>query len=570
MANFFLDNEFLQFHLSHPLMKKIVELKENNYKEAEQYDTAPIDFDDAMDSYAKILEIIGEICGDIIAPNAESVDEEGAHLVNGEVVYAKGTQENHRALTDAGVYGIALPRKYNGLNFSMVPYVMAAEMVARADCGFANIWGLQDCAETIYEFASEELKNKYLPLINKGYTCSMDLTEPDAGSDLQAVQLKAHFDEQNNCWRLNGVKRFITNGDADIKLVLARSEEGTKDARGLSYFLYDRKDKAVTVRRIEHKLGIKGSPTCELVFNNAPAQLVGERRFGLIKYVMTLMNGARLGVAAQSVGLSEAAYRETVKYANEREQYGKKIINFSAIKEMLGNMKAKIDAARSLLYENSRFVDMYKIYETIAKERSLTPEERTEMKLYQKLADAYTPMLKLMSSEYVNQVTYDAIQVHGGTGYMKDFPMERMYRDARITSIYEGTSQLQVVAAIRAVGTGVYLNQMKEYETQSIKPEFESLKNKLIDMRTRYEMICEKAKAVNNAEIYDLIARRLVETAANIIMGHLLLADANKNDMFVDSAHIFIAMADAQNREKENYILSIDETTWEAYKQINR
>ncbi len=395
----------------------------------------------------------------------------------------------------------------------------------------------------------------------------MDLTEPDAGSDLQAVQLKAHFDEKNNCWRLNGVKRFITNGDADIKLVLARSEEGTKDARGLSYFLYDRKDKAVTVRRIEHKLGIKGSPTCELVFNNAPAQLVGERRFGLIKYVMTLMNGARLGVAAQSVGLAEAAYREAVKYANEREQYGKKIINFAAIKEMLGNMKAKIDATRSLLYENSRFVDMYKVYETIAKERTLTPEERAEMKQYQKLADAYTPMLKLMSSEYVNQITYDAIQVHGGTGYMKDFPMERMYRDARITSIYEGTSQLQVVAAIRAVGTGVYLNQMKTYETQTINDDLNDLKNRLIDMRTRYEMLTEKAKAINNAEIYDLIARRLVETAANIIMGHLLLIDANNNDMFLPSAHIFIAMADAQNREKENYILSIDEKTWNYYKQ---
>lgn len=569
MANFFLDNESLKFHLTHPMMKRMVDMKEDNYKYAKEYDTAPVDFEDAMDTYEQVLEIIGEITGDILAENAESVDLEGPKLICNEVIYARGTQQNHEALINAGVYGIALPRKYNGLNFGMVPYVIAAELIARADSSFANIWGLQDCAETIYEFASEELKNKYLPLISQGYTCSMDLTEPDAGSDLQAVQLKAAFDEKSNCWRLNGVKRFITNGDADIKLVLARSEEGTKDARGLSYFLYDRKDKAITVRRIENKLGIKGSPTCELVFNNAPAQMVGEPRLGLIKYVMTLMNGARLGVGAQSVGLSEAAYREAEKYANEREQFGKPIIKFPAVFEMLANMRAKTDAIRTLLYETTRFVDMTKLLEDIARNRTLTPEERTEMKQFQRLADVYTPLLKLTSSEYSNQIAYDAIQVHGGTGFMKDFPIERMYRDARINSIYEGTSQLQVVAAVRGVGSGVFINRIKEYEAEPVRAEYQSLKDQLVDMTARYEKMLTTAKNYENNEMYDLVSRRLVEAVGNIVMGYLLLSDTQRSKVYADSARIFITMANAQNREKEAYVEMFSQAELESYKTMN-
>ena len=568
MANFFSDNEPLKFHLTHPLMKRIVAMKENEYKDAEKYDIAPVNFEDAMDTYVQVLEIIGEICGEVIAPNAESVDLEGVKIVNNEVIYASGTQQNHDTLVNAGVYGISLPRKYNGLNFPMIPYVIAAELISRADGSFSNIWGLQDCADTIHEFGSEELKDKYLPLINQGYTCSMDLTEPDAGSDLQAVQLKATFDEQCNCWRLNGVKRFITNGDADIKLVLARSEEGTKDARGLSYFLYDRNDKAVTIRRVENKLGIKGSPTCELVFNNAPAQIVGEQRMGLIKYVMTLMNGARLGVGAQAVGIAEAACREAEKYANEREQFGKPIKKFPAVFEMLSNMRVKTDAIRSLLYETSRFVDMQKLFGTVAKTRTLTPEERNEMKYFQRLADVYTPLVKFTSSEYCNQIAYDSIQVHGGTGFMKDFPVERMYRDARITSIYEGTSQMQVVAAIRGVGNGVYLNKVKEYEAETILPELQDLKDQLVDMTARYENMVEKAKAYNNSEMYDLVSRRLVEGIANIIMGYLLVLDATRCESFKNSARIFITMANAQNREKEMFVDSFSVRELEAYRVV--
>ena len=338
MANFYTDNEDIKFQLGHPLMKKIVTLKERNFEEAKQYDNAPRDFEDAIDNYDKVLEIVGEICGDVVDVNAEGVDAEGPQVIDGHVKYAPGTQQNIDVINQAGLNGISLPRKYNGLNFPITPFIMAAEIVSRADAGLQNIWGLQDCAETINEFASEEQKAKYLPRVCAGETCAMALTEPDAGSDLQAVQLKATYNETDGKWYLNGVKRFITNGDGHISLVLARSEEGTNDARGLSMFIYDRNSNAVTVRRIENKLGIKGSPTCELVFKNAPAELVGERKMGLIKYVMALMNAARLGIGGQSVGIAEAAYREGLKYARERKQFGKAIIEFPAVYEMLAHM----------------------------------------------------------------------------------------------------------------------------------------------------------------------------------------------------------------------------------------
>ncbi|MFO7922566.1 MAG: Acyl-CoA dehydrogenase C-terminal domain-containing protein [Bacteroidales bacterium] len=555
MANYYSDNKDLKFHLGHPLMKRIVQLKERDFADKDSYDYAFMDFEDAMDSYDKVLDIVGDICGNIIAPNAESVDAEGPALVNNEVRYARGTRENHEALTRAGLIGMSLPRKYGGLNFPMVPYVMAAEIVSRADAGFANIWGLQDCAETLNEFGSEEIKDEFLPRFNKGATAAMDLTEPDAGSDLQAVQLKAKYDEQSGTWLLNGVKRFITNGDADISLVLARSEEGTSDGRGLSLFVYDRKEKAVTIRRIENKLGIKGSPTCELVFRNAPARIVGNRKFGLIKYVMSLMNSARLGVAAQSVGISEAAYRESVKYAEERTQFGRPIIQFPAVYEMIRNMQVKTRAQRSLLYETSRFVDIYKNYNFISEERKLEPEERNEQKKYQRLADVFTPMLKLIASEYSNQIAYDALQVHGGAGFMKDFPVERIYRDARITSIYEGTSQLQVVAAVRGVSSGTYLGIIRDnYEKENFKPELEHLKPGLIEMTGEFEECVKLVTETEDSEYMDFHARRLVEMAGNIIMGYLLLKDAKRDESYLHTAGIFAGMAKAQNSERAGYI----------------
>lgn len=566
MANFYKDNADLKHHLTHPLMQKIVELKERNFTDASRYDYAPLNFEDAMDSYEKVLEIAGEISGEIVANNAEDVDHEGPHVENDHVVYAQGTQQNLKALIEAGLMGISLPRKYNGLNFSLVPYIMAADMVSRADAGFVNIWGLQDCAETIYEFADDDQKQRYLPRVCAGETMAMDLTEPDAGSDLQAVMLKAHYNEEDDTWRLNGVKRFITNGDGHIALVLARSEDGSKDGRGLSMFIYDKNNGGVKVRRIENKMGIKGSPTCELVFKNAKAELCGSRKLGLIKYVMALMNGARLGIAAQSVGISEAAYREALEYARDRKQFGKAIIEFPAVFEILSMMKAKLDASRSLLYETTRFVDMYKVYEDIARERTLTPEERAEMKKYQRLADAFTPMVKGMGSEFCNQNAYDCVQIHGGSGFMKDYACERIYRDARITSIYEGTTQLQVVAAIRHVTTGSYLAKIEDYAKETYAPQLDALKSKLESMTAVYKEAVATVTEAHDTEYVDFHARRLVEMAGHIIMGYLLLGDTTRNDRFAKSANVYINYGEAEVARHSEFIKNFSIPELEGYR----
>ena len=558
MANYYSDNPSLKHHLNHPLMKRIVELKERNYIDKDTYDYAPIDFEDAMDSYEKVLEIVGEICGETIAPNAEGVDHEGASVSNGRVTYAPGTQVNLEVVRKAGLMGISMPRRYGGLNFPNVAYIMAAEMVSDADAGFGNIWALQDCAETLYEFGNEDQRQRFIPRVAAGETMSMDLTEPDAGSDLQSVMLKATYSEKDDCWYLNGVKRFITNGDSDIHLVLARSEEGTKDARGLSMFIYDKRSGGVDVRRIENKMGIKGSPTCELVYKNAKAELCGERKFGLIKYVMALMNGARLGIMAQATGISEAAYREGYAYALDRKQFGKAIIEFPAVYEMLALMRAKADASRSMLYETARFVDIYKALEDISRERKLEAEERQEMKKYAKLADAFTPMGKGMTTEYANQNAYDAIQIHGGSGFMKDYACERLYRDARITNIYEGTTQLQVVAAIRHVTTGTYLAQIREYEASDYKPELEDLKQKLMEMTAKYEEMVSLVTELKDQEYLDFQARRLVESATHCVFGYLLLQDADKNESFRRSAEVYVSYGQAEVNKMYSYIKGFD------------
>ena len=565
MANFYTDTLELKYHLNHPLMQRIVEIRERDYTQNETFDFAPLDFEDAIDSYHQVLEIVGEICGDIIAPNAEEVDRVGPKVENNRVIYAPGTAENLEATRKAGLMGMAMPRRYGGLNFPVVPYIMAADIVSRADAGFENLWGLQDCAETLYEFGSEEQRMKFIPRICAGETMSMDLTEPDAGSDLQSVMLKATYSEEDGCWLLNGVKRFITNGDADIHLVLARSEEGTKDGRGLSMFIYDKQQGGVNVRRIENKMGIKGSPTCELVYKNAKAELCGDRKLGLIKYVMALMNGARLGIAAQSVGLSQAAYMEALQYARERMQFGKAIIHFPAVQEILSTMKAKLDATRALLYETARFVDMYKALEDVQRERKLTPEERAEMKKYAKLADAFTPLAKGLSSEYANQNAYDCIQIHGGSGFMKDYACERIYRDARITSIYEGTTQLQVVAAIRHVTTGSYLAQLRAYEAQTHKPEFAFQKEQLIALTDRFEAACKSVVETKNNEFIDFHARRMVEMAGYIIMAYLLLEAASEETVFEKSAQVYIFMIQAEVIKNEQFILSCDSEKMSAF-----
>ncbi|MBQ3634537.1 MAG: acyl-CoA dehydrogenase family protein [Bacteroidales bacterium] len=559
MANFFTDTPELKYHLSHPLMKRIVELKERDFADKDKYDYAPQNFEDAMDNYERVLEIVGEICGEIIAPNAEGVDHEGPKCENGRVTYASGTDKNLEATRRAGLMGMAMPRRFGGLNFPIVPYIMAADMVSRSDAGFENLWGLQDCAETLYEFGDEDQKQRFLTRVCAGETMSMDLTEPDAGSDLQSVMLKATYSEKDGCWLLNGVKRFITNGDSDIHLVLARSEEGTRDGRGLSMFIYDKRQGGVNVRRIENKMGIKGSPTCELVYKNAKAELCGDRKLGLIKYVMALMNGARLGIAAQGVGLSQAAYYEALSYAKDRKQFGKAIVEFPAVADMLRLMKAKTDASRALLYETARYVDIYKALDDISKERKLTPEERAEQKKFAKLADSFTPLGKSMGSEFANQNTYDCIQIHGGSGFMKDYTCERLYRDARITSIYEGTTQLQVVAAIRYVTTGAYLARIREYEQDETSSELAGLKARVVKMADKLEEVVAKVTEPKNQEYLDFMARRLVEMSAHTIMCHLLLRGASEaKELFETSAKVYVRYAEAEVEKHYSYIKSFE------------
>ena len=558
MANNYTDHEELRFELNHPRMKRIVELKERGFSEKDTCDYAPLDFDDAMDNYDRVLDITGELAGTIIADNAEGVDLEGPHHVGDRVNYASGTAANLDAMVKAGLNGMTMPRRYGGLNFPITPYTLCAELVAASDAGFGNIWSLQDCIETLYEFGNDDQHARFIPRICKAETMSMDLTEPDAGSDLQSVMLKATYDEAEDCWRLNGVKRFITNGDADLHLVLARSEEGTTDGRGLSMFIYDKRDGGVNVRRIENKLGIHGSPTCELVYKNAKAELCGSRRMGLIKYVMALMNGARLGIAAQSVGISQACYNEALAYGLDRQQFGKPIVQFPAVADMLATMKAKLDAGRALLYQTARCVDIYKCLDDIARERKLTPEERAEQKLYAKMADSLTPLAKGMNSEYCNQNAYDGLQVHGGSGFMLDYPIQRYYRDARLTSIYEGTTQLQVVAAIRYVTNGAYLQLMREYEQQAVADDLKPLQQRAKAMADKFEEAVAHVKEAADQSLHDLCARHLVEMAAETIMLHLLQYNATQRpDLFSKSVRVYANLAEADVAKHHTFVMQL-------------
>ena len=566
MSNYYTDHPEIEFHLNHPLMKRVVDLKERNYVEKDQFEDAPVNYEDAIENYKRLLDITGDVAANIIEPNSEDVDLEGPHLENGRMIYASKTFENLDATRKAGLWGLSMPRRYGGLNLPNAIFSMASEIIAAADAGFQNIWSLQSCIDTLYEFGSEEQRQKYIPRICAGETMSMDLTEPDAGSDLQRVMLKATQDEDGT-WRLNGVKRFITNGDSDIHLVLARSEEGTKDGRGLSMFIYDKRDGGVTVRHIEHKLGIHGSPTCELVYKNAKAELCGNTRLGLIKYVMALMNGARLGIAAQSVGVEQEAYNEGLAYAKERAQFGEKIINFPAVYDMLSRMKAKLDAGRSLLYCCARYVDIYKALEDIARDTKLTPEERQEMKKYTRLADAFTPLAKGMNSEYANQNAYDAISIHGGSGFIMEYKCQRLFRDARIFSIYEGTTQLQVVAAIRYITNGTYLNIIKEMLESKVSDDLKALKARVAKLADLYEAAINKVKEANDQAVHDFLARRLYNMTGDIVMSLLILDDATKSpELFAKSANVYVRMAEEEVLGHSAYIQNFQAEDLESFK----
>ena len=553
MANYYSDHPEIGFYLNHPLMARIVELKEKGFADIE--------------NYKQILDITGDVAANIIEPNSEAVDLEGPHLENGRMIYASKTYENLDATRKAGLWGVSMPRRYGGLNLPNAVFSMLSEMISAADAGFQNIWSLQSCIDTLYEFGSEEQRQKYIPRVCAGEGMSMDLTEPDAGSDLQRVMLKATFDEKENCWRLNGVKRFITNGDSDIHLVLARSEEGTKDGRGLSMFIYDKRQGGVDVRHIEHKLGIHGSPTCELTYKNAKAELCGSTRLGLIKYVMALMNGARLGIAAQSVGVEQEAYNEGLAYAKERQQFGDKIINFPAVYDMLSRMKAKLDAGRSLLYETACYVDVYKCLEDIERDRKLTPEEKQELKKYQRLADAFTPLAKGMNSEYANQNAYDAISIHGGSGFIMEYKSQRLFRDARIFSIYEGTTQLQVVAAIRYISNGTMLSNIKDMLAALPAEADAALKARVEKLIPVYEDALNYVKALDNQDAHDFLARRLYDMTAELVMSLLIIRDAAKApELFKKSANVYVRMTEEDVCGKAAYIKNFKVEDLECFK----
>ena len=550
MNNFFEDNEQLNRRFSHPLMHEIIALREKGYTTRESYALAPADFEQAVEQYKSTLGILGRICGEVIAPNAPKVDKQGASCKEGRVIYAEGMQENHRTLTEASLYGMSLPYCYNGHNFPAVATIMATEMIVRADAAMVNIWSLQDCAETINEFGDEELKAEILPEVVRGKTFSMDLTEPTAGSDLQAIKLRASWDDEAQMWRLNGTKRFITNGDADFKLVLARSEEGTTDARGLSLFLCRKEWGGVSVRRIEDKLGIKGSPTCEVIFDNTPATLIGNRRLGLIKYIFSLLNRARIGIGAQSVGISEAALREAVKYASKRKQFGTPIIEQAAVAEMILTMQAKLDASRALLYETGRMVDLARGYADKSKHTGLSLDERERQKWAQHNADMLTPILKLLASEFANQITYDAIQVFGGSGVLENLPVARLYRDARVTTIYEGTSQLQAVAAARYISNGKLLALIRGCIATISDRVTAELFTRLAD---EFEMSINRCTERGN-EDFTRHQRRLVEMGGHIIMSYLLYTEREADARAEQSFRHFLALTEAWSAERRRFI----------------
>jgi alkylation response protein AidB-like acyl-CoA dehydrogenase len=559
MPNFFTDNADLLFQFENLDLEEVVSIMENNYEEAKNYNYAPKDYQDAIDNYRKVLEIVGDIAGNFVAPRAAEVDIEEAQIEDGKVIYAKGTREALEQLSQAELMGVTLPRKYGGLNFPTTVYIMAIEIISRADASLMNLFGLQDIAETISKYGDEDQRHEFLPKFANGEcTGAMVLTEPDAGSDLQAVKLHAYQDE-NGTWRLRGVKRFITNGCGDILLVMGRSEPGTRDGRGLSLFVcYG--DDSVKVRRLEHKLGIHGSPTCELQFNDTPAQLIGKRKFGLIKYVMDLMNGARLGVAAQALGIAQAAYEEALKYAKAREQFGQKIYHIPVVTNMLIDMRVALESNRSLLYATAKWVDLEHKLEAYIKrlkaEGKSFDEENVRHRQVSKIAALLTPITKYIITESANQICYDALQIHGGAGYMREFSVERLVRDARITNIYEGTSQMQIVAAIGGVVNDILAEHFAEKEKKNYKGNLLKLADHLKEIR---EIFLDSLKyVVDKKDKYfqDVAAKELVEMYCYLYVGYLLLDEAEIDSRKVFVANRYIVNALALTRKNSESILN--------------
>ncbi len=558
MANFYEDNPDIRFHMDGLDLERVIRLREDDFAQKDNFPEAPADAEDAVENYKLVLDIVGEIAGDFVAPRAADVDAIGARFENGEVIYAPGTMEALDRMKKSDLMGFTLPREYGGLNMPKTVYSAATEIISRADASLMNIFGLQEIADTIAVFGSKDQKERYLPRFSSGEVMgSMALTEPDAGSDLQAVMLKATPDDDGT-WKLDGVKRFITNGCAQISLVMARSEEGTTGGRGVSLFIYER-DEHMKIRRIEHKLGINGSPTCELQFNDAPAELLGKRKMGLVKYTMALMNGARLAVAAQAVGIAEAAWREADLYSKNRMQFKKRIREFSAIYELLTDMKTRIEAARTLLYETSKIVDLKEGCEEKAVHRPETARDlRNDIKRFTKYSALLTPMVKAFAAETANSICYDALQVHAGVGYTKEFPVERLYRDARITNIYEGTTQLQVVAAIGGVMNGLASECVNTFENDCPLKDTGEIFETAQRMKGLLEGAIAHVKNRQDKNFQEFHSARLVQTATEVVVSYLLLRDALRSDRKKKIAKLYISKAVHRVKAAYDFIISND------------
>lgn len=566
--NFFLDNQDLQFRLEKLDLREVVEIKEQGYAYQQQYPSAPRNYEDAKHNYRLLLEVLGEICAQVIAPRAAEADEEGAHFDGGSVCYSAPTQEALDAFKKAELMGAMLPWEYGGLNLPESIYQMMVEVVSRAEAGLMTIFGLQEVAATVNEYGDEETKARILPRFARGEVGgAMVLTEADAGSDLGSVQMRATLDEATGAWHLNGAKRFITNGCADIHLVLARSEEGSTDARGLSLFLVER-DATVRIRRIENKLGIHSSPTCELQYNHTPAVLIGKRRFGLLRYAMALMNGARLAVGAQALGIAEAAYREAYKYAGERVQFGKPIKELPAVRRLLLNMRGEIEAARALTCETGRWVDLLKATEqALAESENPDPELRQRQKRAANLADVLTPLTKYFSTEMGNRVCYQAMQVHGGVGYMREFNVERHFRDVRITNIYEGTSQLQVVAATGKLLGHALDDLFDAWAARDYGPELLQLKGQLLAATELFKQVTDSLK-VRERPVIDYYAGDLTDMAVWLVNSWLLLQDACLLERKRELVKIYLAACLPRLHSAAESILAADETALQVGGQV--
>jgi alkylation response protein AidB-like acyl-CoA dehydrogenase len=556
--NFYSDNRDLQFRLEHLDLAEVVDILEDEYRSHDQYPEAPRNYEDAADSWKLLLNILGELCGTYVAPRAAEADQEGAHYHDGQVTYAAATQEALDLLVEAELMGPMIPREYGGLNLPETIFQMMVEIVSRAEAGLMNIFGLQEISATIAEFADEEIKARLLPRFARGeVTAAMALTEPDAGSDLGAVQTRAAWDEAAGVWRIHGVKRFITNGCADVIVVLARSEEGSNDARGLSFFVLEA-DETVRIRRIENKLGIHTSPTCEIQFNNTPSHLIGKQRFGLIRYAMSMMNGARLAIAAQALGIAEAAYREARQYAEKRVQFGQPICAFPAVYRMLLSMRGEIEAARALCAEAGRWMDQKKCYEYLERLGKLDAERRKKLKQIDRVAGVLLPMTKYYATEMGNRVCYQAIQVHGGTGFMREFNVERHYRDVRITNIYEGTTQLQVVAAIGGLLSHVLDGPLSDWAAQDYGDELALLKGKLQEATAAFHACVDLLREQPDRDVISYYADDLTEYAIYLVNSWLMLQDAARSESKQEMARFYISEALPKMYTKEAILRAID------------